>query len=111
MGSPSLGAAIFGRRCKSIEFLGLIHQTLTLMPKGRILLQGCKDSSCLVSCILSVFKFLAYHFHPPGKMTIRTNLDEKLEGANNFRAWKYRVMCVLEESDLERFIEVDIPEP
>ena len=42
-------------------------------------------------------------------MTINTKLDEKLESANNFRAWKYRVMLILEEHDLERFIEADIP--
>ena len=40
-------------------------------------------------------------------MTINT----KLEGADNFRAWKYRVMLILEEHDLEGFIEADIPEP
>ena len=37
-------------------------------------------------------------------MTISTKLDEKLEGVDNFRAWKYRVMLVLEENDLEGFI-------
>jgi hypothetical protein len=30
-------------------------------------------------------------------------LDEKLEGVDNFRAWKYRVMLILEENDLEGF--------
>ena len=44
-------------------------------------------------------------------MTINTKLDEKLEGADKFRAWKYRVMLVLEENDLEGFIEADIPKP
>ena len=44
-------------------------------------------------------------------MTLSTKLDEKLEGADNFRAWKYRVMLILEEHDLEGFIEADIPEP
>ena len=43
-------------------------------------------------------------------MTSITKLDEKLEGANNFRAWKYRVMLILEENDLEGFIEEEIPE-
>ena len=43
-------------------------------------------------------------------MTINTKLDEKLEGVDNFSAWKYRVMLVLEENDLEGFIEADIPE-
>ena len=44
-------------------------------------------------------------------MTISTKLDERLEGADNFRAWKYRVMLVLEENDLEGFIESNILEP
>ena len=44
-------------------------------------------------------------------MTINTKLDEKLEGADNLRAWKYRVMLILEENILEGFIEEDIPEP
>ena len=44
-------------------------------------------------------------------MTISTKLDEKLEGADNFWAWKYRVMLILEENDLEGFTEEDIPKP
>ena len=28
-------------------------------------------------------------------MSHHTNIDEKLEGANNFRAWKYRISPVL----------------
>ena len=43
-------------------------------------------------------------------MAPSTKLDEKLEGADNFRAWKYRVMLVLEENDLDGFIEEDILE-
>ena len=44
-------------------------------------------------------------------MTSSTKLDEKLEGADNFWAWKYRVMLILEENDLEGFVEEDIPKP
>ena len=44
-------------------------------------------------------------------MTSSTKLDEKLEGADNFRARKYRLMFTLEENDLESFVEEDIPEP
>jgi hypothetical protein len=44
-------------------------------------------------------------------MTISTKLDEKLEGADNFQAWKYRVMLILEENDLEGFIEEEVAEP
>ena len=43
-------------------------------------------------------------------MAPSTKPDEKLEGVDNFRAWKYRVMLVLEENDLEGFIEADIPD-
>ena len=36
----------------------------------------------------------------------------KLEGANNFRAWKYRISLVLEENELHSYIheEVLVPE-
>ena len=41
-----------------------------------------------------------------------TNLDENLEGADNFRAWKYRISLVLEENELDSYIneEVLVPE-
>jgi hypothetical protein len=44
-------------------------------------------------------------------MTSSTKLDEKLEGADNFRTWKYRVMLILEENDLQDFIKEEVPEP
>ena len=43
-------------------------------------------------------------------MSLSTKLHEKLEGVDNLRAWKYRVMFILEKHDLEGFIEADIPE-
>ena len=43
-------------------------------------------------------------------MTNSTKLDEKLEGAGNFRAWKYRVKLILEEHDLDGFIKEDVKE-
>ena len=43
-------------------------------------------------------------------MTNSTKLDEKLEGAENFRAWKYRIMLILEEHDLDVFIKEDVKE-
>ena len=43
-------------------------------------------------------------------MSPSTKLDEKLEGVDNFRARKYRVMLILEEHDLEGFIENEVPE-
>ena len=41
-------------------------------------------------------------------MTNNTNLDENLEGAKNFRAWKYRIMLILEDNDLEGFIKKEV---
>jgi predicted Holliday junction resolvase-like endonuclease len=46
-----------------------------------------------------------------GRMTLNINLDEKLQGTDNFRAWKYRVMIILEENDLEGFVENEFEEP
>ena len=44
------------------------------------------------------------------KMTNNTKLDEKLEGAENFRAWKYRIMLILEENGLEGVIKEEVAE-
>ena len=45
-------------------------------------------------------------------MSHHTKLDKKLEGADNFRAWKYRISLVLEENELDSYIneEVLVPE-
>ena len=45
-------------------------------------------------------------------MSHHTKLDENLEGAENFKAWKYRISLVLEENELDTYIsgEVSIPE-
>jgi len=39
-------------------------------------------------------------------MTSNTKLDEKLEGVDNFRAWKYRIM-----NDLDKYVEGEVEEP
>ena len=44
-------------------------------------------------------------------MTNNTKLDEKLEGAENFRALKYKVMLILEECALEGYIKNEVKEP
>ena len=44
-------------------------------------------------------------------MSHHTKLDEKLEGADNFWAWKYRISLVLEENELESYIHEDLPVP
>ena len=45
------------------------------------------------------------------KMSHHTKLDEKLEGDDNFRAWKYRISLVLEENVLDSYITEDVPVP
>jgi hypothetical protein len=44
-------------------------------------------------------------------MSASTKLVEKLEGIDNFRAWKYRIGLTLAENDLSRFIKEDVEEP
>ena len=45
-------------------------------------------------------------------MSCHTKFDEKIEGVENFRAWKYRISLVLEENELDSYIngEVLVPE-
>ena len=45
-------------------------------------------------------------------MSHHTKLDEKIEGADNFRSWKHRISLVLEENELDSYIneEVLVPE-
>ena len=33
-----------------------------------------------------------------------TKLDEKIEGDDNFWAWKYRISLVMEENELDSYI-------
>ena len=46
------------------------------------------------------------------KISHHSKLEEKLEGADNFRAWKYRISLILEENELDSYIheEVLVPE-
>ena len=44
-------------------------------------------------------------------MSHHTKLDEKLEGADNFRAWKYSISLVLEENELDSYIHKEVPVP
>ena len=37
--------------------------------------------------------------------------NTKLEGVDNFRAWKYRISLVLEENDLDKYISEEVPAP
>ena len=41
-------------------------------------------------------------------MSHHTNNDENIEGANKFRASKYRISLVLEENELDSYINEEI---
>jgi hypothetical protein len=56
------------------------------------------------------FQFLAIFPAPSQDIYKHYKLVDKLEGVDNFRAWKYRIALILEENDLARFIK-DVPEP
>ena len=44
-------------------------------------------------------------------MSHHTKIDENLEGADNFRSWKYRISLVLEENELDSYISEELPVP
>ena len=44
-------------------------------------------------------------------MASSTKLDEKLEGGDNFRAWRYRIMLILRERDLDQYVKEEVPAP
>lgn len=43
-------------------------------------------------------------------MSASVKLVDKLEGVENFRAWKYRIGLILEDNDLARFVK-EVSEP
>jgi hypothetical protein len=44
-------------------------------------------------------------------MSASTKLVEKLEGIDNFCAWKYKIGLILAENDLARFIKEEVLKP
>ena len=44
-------------------------------------------------------------------MSHHTKIDENIEGDDNFRAWKYRISLVLEENELDSYINEEVPVP
>jgi hypothetical protein len=44
-------------------------------------------------------------------MSASIKLVDKLEGVENFCAWKYRIGLILEENDLARFVKEELSEP
>jgi hypothetical protein len=47
----------------------------------------------------------------PGRMATGIKIDEKLDGVDNFRAWRYIITLLLEEHDLDTFIKEEVQEP
>ena len=45
------------------------------------------------------------------KMSHHTQLEDKLGGVDNFRAWKYKISLILEENDLDQYISEEVPNP
>jgi len=43
--------------------------------------------------------------------SLSVKAEDRLVGAANFNAWKYRIINILEENDLEDFISREIEEP
>ena len=43
-------------------------------------------------------------------MTSSTKLEDKLEGIENFRAWKYRIGLILQENDLDKYVKEEVSE-
>ena len=44
-------------------------------------------------------------------MSHHTKIDENIQGDDNFRAWKYRISLVLEENELDSYINEEVPVP
>ena len=43
-------------------------------------------------------------------MMNHTKVEDKLEGVDNFRAWKYKISLILEENDLDKYVNEEVPE-
>ena len=43
-------------------------------------------------------------------MTNNAKLDENIEGVENIKAWKYRIMLILQENDLDKFVKEEVKE-
>ena len=39
-----------------------------------------------------------------------TKLDENIEGYEKFKAWKYKIMIILQENDLDKFVKEEVKE-
>ena len=44
-------------------------------------------------------------------MVLSLRYEDRLEGANNFRSWRTRLLVVLEENNIQDHVNKEIPEP
>jgi hypothetical protein len=44
-------------------------------------------------------------------MVSTLRVEDRLEGATNFRIWKARILLLLEENDLKEYAEMVVPNP
>ena len=44
-------------------------------------------------------------------MALSTKLEDKIEGIENFQAWKYRIGLILQENDLDNYVKEEVSEP
>ena len=44
-------------------------------------------------------------------MMNHAKVEDKLEGVDHFQAWKYRISLILEENDLDKYVNEEVPEP
>jgi hypothetical protein len=58
----------------------------------------------------TIFQFLK-EVKNKDKMVSSTKLDEKLEGPDNFKAWKHKISLVLEENHLSYYVMEEVAEP
>jgi len=52
---------------------------------------------------------LYFHLRFSINISHHTKLDEKIEGDDNFQAWKYRISLVVEENELDSYISEEVP--
>ena len=44
-------------------------------------------------------------------MKKNTKIYKNIQGAENFRSWKYMIMLILQENDLDKFVKEEVKEP
>ena len=44
-------------------------------------------------------------------MVFSLRVEDKLDGASNFRSWKTRILFVLEKNEIQNYVNKDVSEP